>query len=85
MPGWLVALYTLGWAESRLLVFRLPDPTWRPLIVHNVSNPAAMAVDEQNRRPVAGHFALQSCGDLRFHSAGYLWQTPQPAKCSGIS
>ena len=29
---------------------RLPDPTWRPLIVHNLSNPAALAVDEQNMR-----------------------------------
>ncbi|CAE7193405.1 ALKBH3, partial [Symbiodinium pilosum] len=36
--------------DFKISYARLPDPTWRPLIVHNVSNPAAMAVDEQNRR-----------------------------------
>ena len=29
---------------------RLPDPTWRPLVVRNLSNPSVLAVDEQNKR-----------------------------------
>lgn len=29
---------------------RLPDSTWRPLIVRNLSNPSVLAVDEQSRR-----------------------------------
>ena len=29
---------------------RLPDPTWRPLVVRNLSNPSVLAVDEQHRR-----------------------------------
>ncbi|CAE7353467.1 ALKBH3 [Symbiodinium natans] len=36
--------------DFKISYARLPDPTWRPLIVHNVSNPAALAVDEQNMR-----------------------------------
>ncbi|CAE7479092.1 ALKBH3 [Symbiodinium necroappetens] len=36
--------------DFKISYARLPDPTWRPLIVHNLSNPAALAVDEQNMR-----------------------------------
>jgi len=36
--------------DFKISYARLPDPTWRPLIVHNLSNPAVLAVDEQNMR-----------------------------------
>eukprot|EP00438_Fugacium_kawagutii_P027857 Skav222290 [mRNA] locus=scaffold4688:35848:38700:- [translate_table: standard] len=29
---------------------RLPDPTWRPLVVRNLTNPSVLAVDEQHKR-----------------------------------
>ncbi|CAJ1346616.1 unnamed protein product [Effrenium voratum] len=36
--------------DFKISYARLPDPTWRPLIIRNLSNPSVLAVDEQNRR-----------------------------------
>lgn len=36
--------------DSKISYARLPDPTWRPLVIRNLSNPSVLAVDEQNRR-----------------------------------
>lgn len=36
--------------DFKISYARLPDPTWRPLVVRNLSNPSVLAVDEQHRR-----------------------------------
>ena len=36
--------------DFKISYARLPDPTWRPLVVRNLSNPSVLAVDEQNKR-----------------------------------
>ena len=50
---------------------RLPDPTWRPLVVRNLSNPSVLAVDEQHRR-----CGPRGCDTFFFNVQSFLffWQ-----------